>query len=250
MSGWREVPPCGCPSWHVEGGGGHASSRALRRLVVDWIWPECMWSCPHYDRYVPTETKGPGFAQTQADMRRDRGKLDRLLGDLLGLRGALEVRLRELQEQISDNACHEATGFDLTGDYPEGNHMTRFLGHLIHRDAALRYFWGVYTKLNGVHTWSKVTLKQTQAFLKWVTRHIVCEHGRAYMLDKAPHGSPIHIPRQAHIPPPVYINRDRHVDYSGWYKYDHYRRLINACCDTWGKLLACYKLHVGPWSTA
>ena len=205
MSEWREAPPCGCPSWHIQGGGGQgikASSRALRRLVVDWIWPECIWSCPHYNKYIPIDAKGPEFAQTQADMRRDKGKLDRLLGDLLGLRGALEARLRELQEQISDNACQEATGFDLAGDYPEGNYMTRFLGHLIHRDAALRYFWGVYTKQYGVHTWSKVTLKHTQAFLKWVTRHIVCEHGRAYMLDKAPHGSPIHLPRQAHIPPP------------------------------------------------
>ena len=77
--------------------------------------------------------------------------------------------------------CH---GFDLTGDYPEGNYMTRFLGHLVHRDAALRYFWGVYSKQYGIHTWSKVTLKHTQSFLKWVSRHIVCEHGRAYMLDK------------------------------------------------------------------
>jgi hypothetical protein len=110
---WLSVVACG-------GRGGTCVSRALRRLVVDWIWPECMWSCPHYDRYVPTDAKGPEFAQTQADMRRDKGKLDRLLGDLLGLRGALEVRLRELQEQISDNACHEATGFDLSRGLPRG----------------------------------------------------------------------------------------------------------------------------------
>ena len=84
---------------------------ALRRLIADWTWPECIWSCPHYDRYVNVDVrKEPDFARTLADIRRERGKLDRLLGDLLGLRGALEAGLRELQEQISDNACHDATG--------------------------------------------------------------------------------------------------------------------------------------------
>ena len=177
----------------------------MRRLVADWTWPECVWSCPHYDRYVTTDArKGVDFARTQAEIRTDRGKLDRILGDLLGLRGALEARLRELKEHISDKACYNATGFDLTGDYPEDNYMTRFLGHVVHWDAALRYFWSIYSTKCSVHTWNEVTLGHAQSFLKWVTRHIVCRYGRAYMLDKAPHKSPIHIPKHTNTPPPQY----------------------------------------------
>ena len=72
---------------------------------------------------------GPTFANTKVEIRRDKGRLDRVLGDLLGLRSALDARLREIEEQIGNRAYYDATGFDTTGDYPEGNMLTRFLGH-------------------------------------------------------------------------------------------------------------------------
>ena len=208
----------------------------LRRLVVDWTWPECVWSCPHYEKYVTKVSEGgPTFANTKAEIKRDKGKLDRVLGDLLGLRSALDARLREIEEQIGNRAYYDAMGFDTTGDYPEGNMLTRFLGHLVHRDVALRYFWGVFSKKCAINTWCEVTLAHTRAFLKWVTRHIVCQRGTPYALARISNHSPIRIPNYTTNPPPtIHIQRSRHTEMSGWYKARHYKRLVLTCCNTWG----------------